>query len=181
MKIAIIGLGILAAFIGTEATAQSASLASTAVIVTPITATTVAPLAFGTISKGATATVSASSTQAAAISLSGDESDNVTVTVPATCTISTTSGVGSGMTVTINRAALLYTPLGNIPANGGAAVNASSGSVTVGLSMDNQGNATNNDGLGQAYIWIGGSVTPAATQQRGAYSGTFTVTAAYSN
>jgi hypothetical protein len=30
-------------------------------------------------------------------------------------------------------------------------------------------------------MWIGGSVTPSATQQRGSYSGSFTVSAAYSN
>jgi hypothetical protein len=53
--------------------------------------------------------------------------------------------------------------------------------VTTGLSSDVSGDGTNNDGLGQLYMWIGGSVSPSATQQRGSYTGTFTVSAAYSN
>ncbi len=161
--------------------AQSASLNGTATIVTPITASATAPLAFGTITKGATASVSADNASAAAFNFSGDERDNITVTVPASLTISTASGAGGSMTVTLNRAAMRYTPLGNITPNGAQSVDASSGTVAVDLSMDNQGNATNNDGLGQAYLWIGGSVSPAATQQRGSYSGTFTVSAAYTN
>lgn len=184
MKRIIIILAIFSALvlIGSAAFAQSASLNSSATIVTPISATAVAPLAFGTISKGSMASVTATSSSAAAVSFSGDESDNITVTIPSTVTIATTSGeAGGSMTVTLNRAAIRYTPLGNIPPNGAQSVDASSGSVNVGLSMDNQGNAVNNDGIGQAYLWIGGSVTPAAAQQRGSYSGTFTVSAAYSN
>jgi hypothetical protein len=161
--------------------AQSAAVSSTATIVTPISATATAPLAFGTISKGATATVAATAANAAAVNFSGDESDAISITVPPTVTISTSSGAGGSMTVTLDRSGIRYTPLGNIPPNGASVVDASSGSVTVNLSMDNQGNATNNDGLGQAYIWIGGSVTPATNQQRGSYSGTFTVSAAYAN
>ncbi len=172
-------LAIIAAPIVTMA--QSATVTASATIVTPITATATAPLAFGSISRGATATVAATSASAAAVTFSGDESDNITIAMPATATISTTSGAGGSMTVTINRAGLRYTPLGNIPSNGAAVVDASSGSATVALSMDNQGDAVNNDGLGQAYIWIGGSVTPSATQQRGSYTGTFTVSASYSN
>lgn len=163
------------------ARAQSASVNSTATIVTPISAAATAPLAFGTITKGSSATVAASTTSAGAFNFSGDESDNITVTIPSTVVISTTSGAGANMTVTLDRAGLRYTPLGNIPSNGAAVVDASSGSATVALSMDNQGNAVNSDGLGQAYLWIGGSVTPSATQQRGSYSGSFTVSAAYSN
>jgi Domain of unknown function (DUF4402) len=166
---------------GSTAFAQSGSVTSSATIVTPITGTAVAPLAFGTISKGATATIDATNSQAAQVSFSGDEGDNITVSVPPTCTIATTSGAGANMTVTLNRAALRHTGLGNIQANGAQVVDASSGSVTVALSMDNQGNGTNSDGLGQSFIWIGGAVTPTATQQRGSYSGTFTVSAAYSN
>ncbi len=166
---------------GSAAFAQSAAPTSSATITTPITASATAPLAFGTITKGATATVAADNVSAAAFNFSGDERDNITVTVPASLSIATTAGAGGSMTVTLNRAAMRYSPLGNIPANGAQSVDASSGTVAVDLSMDNQGNATNNDGLGQAFMWIGGSVTPAATQQRGSYSGTFTVSAAYTN
>jgi hypothetical protein len=83
------------------------------------------------------------------------------------------------MNVTINRSALRGNT--NNAQGSSSTLDASSGSVTTNLSGDASGDGTNNDGLGQAYVWIGGSVTPAATQQRGSYSGTFTVSAAYSN
>jgi hypothetical protein len=175
-------LSLAAAFsmtLMTTAHAQSASVNSTATIVTPISAAATAPLAFGTISKGATATVAATNASAGALNFSGDEADNITISVPATATIATTSGAGSSMTVTINRAALRS----NTTSAQGAAssMDASSGSATTGLSADGSGDGVANDGLGQLYMWIGGSVTPTATQQRGSYSGTFTVSAAYSN
>ena len=83
------------------------------------------------------------------------------------------------MTVTLNRAALRV----NTTSAQGTAVSldASSGSATTALSADGSGDGVSSDGLGQAYVWIGGSVTPTAVQQRGSYSGSFTVSAAYSN
>jgi hypothetical protein len=174
-------LVILLLVSGNALQAQSVAVTASATIVVPLTATATAPLAFGTISRGATATVAATASGAAAMTFGGDEQDQITITVPATATISTTSGSGANMTVTLDRANIRYTPLGNIPSNGASVVNASTGSVTVALSMDNQGDAVNNDGLGQAYLWIGGSVTPTAAQQRGSYTGTFTVSAVYAN
>jgi hypothetical protein len=159
--------------------AQSASVTSTATIVTPITAAATAPLAFGTISKGATATVAANNASAGAVTFGGDESDNITITVPATATIATTSGAGATMTVTLNRAGVRTN---TTSAQGGSVtLDASSGSATTALSADASGDGVGSDGLGQLYMWIGGAVTPTATQQRGSYSGTFTVSAAYSN
>lgn len=83
------------------------------------------------------------------------------------------------MTVTLNRAAARVGTT-SVQASG-STLDASSGTATTVLSGDASGDAVNGDGLGQAYVWIGGSVTPAATQQRGSYSGTFTVSASYSN
>jgi hypothetical protein len=83
------------------------------------------------------------------------------------------------MTVTLNRAALRSNTSN---AQGTATtLDAASGSATTALSSDATGDGVNSDGLGQVYVWIGGSVTPTATQQRGSYSGSFTVSAAYSN
>lgn len=175
------GLAMAAMFVtaGSAAFAQSAGIGSTATIVTPISAAATAPLAFGTIVKGSTATVTATSASAAAVTFSGDEGDNVIVTIPPTLDIATTSGAGANMTVKISRSALRANATN---AQGSATLlDASSGSATVPLSTDVTGDAVNNDGLGQAYLWIGGSVTPTATQQRGTYSGTFTISAAYSN
>jgi hypothetical protein len=159
--------------------AQSASVTSTATIVTPITAAATAPLAFGTISKGATATVAATHASAGAVSFGGDESDNITISVPATATISTTSGAGASMTVTLHRGTMRSNT--TTSQAGATTLDAASGSATAALSSDASGDGVNNDGLGQLYVWIGGAVTPSATQQRGSYSGTFTVSAAYSN
>ena len=181
MKNSIKFLAAFAAFlcIGANAFAQSATVTSTATIVTPIAATATAPLAFGTISKGATASVAANSSSAGAVTFSGDEGDNITITVPASVSIATTSGSGASMNVSINRSALRgHTTNAQ---GSGTTLDASSGSVTTPLSSDASGDGTNNDGLGQLYMWIGGSVSPTATQQRGSYTGTFTVSAAYSN
>jgi len=179
MKNAILSLAALLVLTGANAFAQSASVNSTATIVTPITAAATAPLAFGTITKGSAATVAATGSQAGSVTFSGDESDNITVTVPATATISTTSGAGSSMTVTIARATL-RSHTANVQASA-TTLDASSGSATTALSADASGDGVGSDGLGQLYVWIGGTVTPTATQQRGSYSGTFTVSAAYSN
>ncbi len=172
-------LALLVLTAATTASAQSVGVHATAVIVTPITAEATAPLAFGTIAKGSTSTVLATSASAAAVTLSGDEGDNIVITVPASLTISTLAGSGATMNVSIGRNALRANT-NNAQANA-TQLDASSGTATLALSADHQGNAINSDGLGQAYVWIGGSVTPGAMQQRGTYSGTFTVSAAYSN
>jgi hypothetical protein len=159
--------------------AQSASVTSTATIVVPITASATSPLAFGTVTRGGTSTVAATNAAAGAVTFGGDESDQITVTVPSTATISTTSGAGASMTVTIARATLRSNTTNN--QGTGTTLDASSGSATTSLSSDASGDGVNSDGLGQLYLWIGGSVTAAATQQRGSYSGTFTVSAVYAN
>jgi hypothetical protein len=176
-------LAVAALFVVTAASAvaqtASASVTSTATIVTPLTAAATAPLAFGTITKGSTATIGADGAAAGGFSFSGDEADNITISIPSTLAISTTSGAGASMTVTLNRSGLRKH---TASAQGSStALDASSGSATTALSTDASGDGVNNDGLGQLYLWIGGAVTPTATQQRGNYTGTFTVSAAYSN
>lgn len=165
--------------IGNVAFAQSATLSATAVVLTPITATATAPLAFGGINKGTITNITATSSSAGAVTFSGDEGDEITITLPAALTLSTSSGSGATMPGTINRSALrVHTSSSQANA---VALDASSGSATASLSADNGGNGVGNDGLGQMYVWIGGSVTPSATQQRGNYSASFMVNAAYSN
>jgi hypothetical protein len=83
------------------------------------------------------------------------------------------------MTVTIARSTLRKNTTNNQGTS--TTLDASSGSGTASLSSDASGDGVNNDGLGQLYLWIGGSLTSSATQQRGSYSGTFTVSAVYAN
>jgi hypothetical protein len=181
MKTTLSTLGAIVGFLafGATAFAQSASVTSGATIETPISATATSALAFGTITKGATATVAGTAATAAGVTFSGDESDNITLSIPTTATISTTSGEGASMTVTISRGSLRVNTANS--QSTAAALDASSGSATTALSSDASGNGTASDGLGQTFLWIGGTVSPAATQQRGIYTGSFTVSAAYSN
>jgi len=177
--LACLAMAAMTACGGGTAIAQSATVGSTATIVTPITAAVTSPLAFGSITKGSSASISATSASAAAVTFSGDEGDNIVITIPPTLELATLSGTGAGMVVMIDRGALRT---GTTSAQGSATpADASSGTVAIPLSADEEGNTVGSDGLGQAFVWIGGSITPGPTQQRGTYSGTFTISAAYSN
>jgi len=171
MALAIVGL--------VSVTSQALAQGGSATIQTDITSFGTADLAFGTISKGATATVLSSDAAAGTIAFSGDADDNVSISVPSTFDITTTSGAGATMTVTITRASMLSNSTSS--QGTGSAMDASSGSATVSLSSDASGDGVDADGLGQVYTWFGGTVSPTATQQRGTYNGTVTITAAYSN
>jgi hypothetical protein len=111
--------------------------------------------------------------------VAGDESDPVTLSIPSSATISTVSGSGDAMTVTILRSTLRANT--SNAQGGGSVLDASAGSATTNLSADAAGDGVNSDGLGQLYVWIGGSVTPTAAQQRGVYNGSFTLSASYGN
>jgi len=172
-------VAVSALLVSVSAVAQSASVSATATVLTPISAVPTAPLAFGTISKGSTTMVLATTSSAGAVVFNGDESDNITITLPASATMQTLSGGGATMAVTLNRAALRTNTIA--AQNGSATLDASNGSATATLSSDASGDGVNSDGLGQLYLWIGGAVSPNMTQQQGAYSGNFTVSASYSN
>lgn len=203
----LIGIAILASV---PAVAQSADINSSATIITPITARATASLDFGTIVKGVEATILPSSRSAASVTFSGDESDNVTIAIPLMVTLITTSGDGASMTVLLyaegsgvvasdkegtdrqleelrnaeKELSERETLTGDEkPGDKGivAGDEKSGGIATMQLSSDKEGDGVNGDGLGQAYLRIGGTVTPTAMQQRGSYSGTFTVSASYSN
>ncbi len=175
LAVAIIGL-----FLASMSTfAQSASLSVTATVLTPISGVPTAPLAFGAITKGSTTTIAPTTASAGAVIFNGDEGDNITITLPATATMGTTAGGGANMSVALNRAGLRANTTS--AQNGGVTLDASSGSATAMLSSDGSGDGVNNDGLGQLYLWIGGAVSPNMTQQQGAYSGNFTISASYSN
>ncbi len=159
----------------------SQSVNATATVTTPITAGATAALAFGNVTKGQANTVAASEAGAGALYFSGDEADDITIAVPASATLSTNSGDGSAtMSVTLARATMLSNSDDNVQGNG-SVLDASSGSATIALSADADGDGTDADGLGQIYLWVGGSVSPTGNQQRGDYSGSFNITASYSN
>lgn len=157
----------------------SLSVSASARIETPVTGVALSSLDFGTLPKGSTTTIAATASGASNLVFSGDESDNVSISLPASMTLSTTAGGGASLTVTLDRANLRAGANENV--RNADLVDASAGSATVRLSSDNGGNGTSGDGLGQTYLWVGGSATPDAFQQQGTYSGTFTVVVDYSN
>jgi hypothetical protein len=160
--------------------AQNAvSVTANAMVVSPVNGTALSSLDFGTLPQGTTTHVEASGSGACALLLSGDAADHVSVQIPQQATLSTTSGGGSSMTINLDLANLRAGSSSD--ASDAESVDASEGTATIQLSADDQGNETAGDGIGQAYVWIGGSASPAATQQQGAYSGTFTVSVAYTN
>jgi hypothetical protein len=173
---------VCALFSGVTAFAQpwTAPVTTTATLNIPIQVTATSPLAFGNVTRGVETVIAATSASAGAVSFSGDESDQISITVPASTTIATTSGAGANMTVNIDRDALRLNNTSNTQGTA-TVLDASTGSALTSLSTDAAGDGNAGDGMGQAYLWIGGRVTPSATQQRGSYTGTFTVSVNYSN
>ena len=157
-KIALVAaVGVLAGFSGAAHAAQGTASA-TATILSPITVTKTADLAFGKIIAGAssgTVTISpagsltcgaaltcSGTTAAAAFNVSGSSSEVVTISPDASVTL--TSGANS-MT---------------------AALNASASTLTLNAS-------------GAGSFTVGGVLTVGASQSAGSYSGNFNVTVNY--
>ncbi|MDQ4418995.1 DUF4402 domain-containing protein [Sphingobium sp. DEHP117] len=157
-KIALVAaVGVMAGFSGAANAAQGTASA-TATILSPITVTKTADLAFGKIIAGAssgTVTISAAgsltcaaaltcsgTTAAAAFDVSGSSSEIVTITPDSSVTL--TSGANSMS----------------------ASLNASAATLTL-------------NGSGAGSFTVGGVLTVGASQAAGSYSGNFNVTVNY--
>ncbi len=157
---------------------QAAAEISSPNHVYPIGATPTADLSFGTLQRGSSATIASSSFSTGSVVVSGDASANVTITLPSSVAMITVSGVGGTMVAIVDRGSIRYGTKNTLST--AMSIDASSGTVSVALSSDDGGDGLI-DGKGQAYIWMGGSVSASPTQQRGSYAGTFGVTATYAN
>lgn len=159
--------------------AQSTPLTSSATIETPITATGLSGLNFGTVVRGATTSIPASHSGAALIRIDGDPLDNVSVTIPEHFTVRTSSGNGGQMTVSLRLRDVRYstTNIQNLATRVDILNVQVPGTLVAPLSAADVLNGS----LGYLYIWLGADLTPAQFQQRGVYSGTLSVQAAYSN
>ncbi len=162
MRRALLSLAAVLALVPARASGQSSASANLTVQATVIKALTLVKVSagnldYGLVAQGTTETVAASSAGAIQFKANGEPSTPISVTY-ANATL--TNGAN---TMTFTPAVIGF----NTNTQGSAAAVASGGTVTL--------DAT----TGDYYFWVGGSITASATQAPGAYSGTFTLSVAY--
>ncbi len=141
--------------------AQSAVVAASATIVTPLVVSGTAPLAFGVVFQGVTKTIRFNDATSGRLSLSGFGNSQVALTFTLPTTLS--NGV-STMPIDNYRVRVNAT---NVTAGATRIV------VTSGVPV------TRNLVSGSLYVFIGGRVQPAAAQAGGSYSAPIVLAAAY--
>ena len=143
------------------ASAQSANINATATVYQALTVTGARALDFGSVFPGVAKSIVVSDATSGRFDLSGQASANVNVsfTLPTNLTngannlpIGTWTGCTNGTNTTTGCTS--FTP------SAGATASAFSGA-------------------GALFVWVGGTVSPAANQAAGAYTGIVTLTAAY--
>ncbi|MCC7052587.1 MAG: hypothetical protein IT355_04925 [Gemmatimonadaceae bacterium] len=143
------------------AQAQSANVAATATVVTPLVVTGAAPLAFGNVFQGVNKTVLHSDAASGRFSIAGFGTSQVamTFTLPA----SLASGANT-------------LPIDNwdIRSNG---TNVTAGATALTVVSGTPVNA--NLVASNLYLFVGGRVVPAVAQAAGAYTGSIVLAAAY--
>ena len=137
--------------LATSAQAQSANISALATVYTPITVTGNRSLDFGTVFPGVAKTIAIAATTSGQFQLGGQASGNVNLT----------------FTLPTN----LVNGANNLPI----------GTWTGCTSFTPSGTATASafSAAGALWVFVGGTVTPAAAQAAGNYTGTVTLTAAY--
>lgn len=155
---------ILAGLLGVAANAavaQSANINATATVYAPITVSGAQPLAFGTVFPGVNKVVAATDAAAGRFDLTGQNSANVNVSF--TLPTQLTSG-GNNLPIGT------WTGYRNSTNSqtGGSAFTPSAGATAAAFS-----------GSGALFVFVGATVSPAAAQVAGSYTGTVTLTAAY--
>ena len=154
---------ILAGLLGVAnvAAAQSANITATANVFSAITVTGAQNLAFGNVFPGVNKVVAATDAAAGRFDLTGQNSANVnlTFTLPAQLTSGGNNlpiGTWTGYRNTTNSQ------------TGGTAFTPSAAATAAAFS-----------GTGGLFVFVGATVSPAAAQAAGSYTGTVTLTAAY--
>jgi hypothetical protein len=143
------------------AQAQSASIQALANVFQPITVTGARDLDFGNVFPGVNKTIAVADPTSGRFDLTGQASANVdlTFTLPATL-------VSGGNTMPIGS----WTGCTN-------GVNATAGCTS--FTPSGAATASALSGTGALFVWVGGTVQPAANQAAGAYAGTVTLQVAY--
>jgi hypothetical protein len=141
--------------------AQSATINATATVLSPITVTGANPLAFGNVTPGVAKTIAASASTAGLFTVAAANTTPiaVTFTLPGTLT-----GPGAPMPMSA------WTGLWNQANNQGAGTAFTPSAVAL-----NQTTSA----TGGFFVWVGATVTPAAVQTAGAYTGVITMNVVY--
>lgn len=152
------------AFAPNTATAQTANITASATVLAPLTVTGVNNLDFGTVYPGVNASVAPTAATAGSFTLTGVAGAQITVT----------------FTLPTN---LQDAALDNLPisfATTDATANQANSQAAATAFDPNSVLTTNLDATtGSYYVWIGGTVSPTGSQPAGTYTGTITLTAAY--
>ena len=141
--------------------AQSANITATATVLQAITVTGARTLDFGTVFPGVAKSIGVAAATSGRYDLTGSNTANVNVSF--TLPVNLTSGAN---TLPIGTWTGCY--------NGTNVV----GSCTA-FTPSAATTSTAFSGTGALFVWVGGTVTPAAAQAAGVYNGTVTMTAAY--
>ncbi|MES3034989.1 MAG: DUF4402 domain-containing protein [Gemmatimonadota bacterium] len=154
-------LGALSLIGTTGLHAQSAPLAATAVVVTPIVVSGTQALDFGNVLQGVNKNVNFNNTNSGRFAVTGLGNAQVsfTLTLPTTLVSGASTMPITNYGVRVN----------DVSSSAGA----SQVAVTSGVPF------MRNLVSGVLYFFIGGRVTPSATQAAGSYSGSITLAAAY--
>ncbi|HXW96074.1 MAG TPA: DUF4402 domain-containing protein [Gemmatimonadales bacterium] len=143
------------------AQAQSASISATATVYQAMTVTGARTLDFGNVFPGVSKAIAVTAATSGQFSLTGQSSANVNLTF--TLPTNLTSGAN-------NLPIGTWTGCTN-PTNSTAGCTAFTPSASA--------TASAFSGTGALWVWVGGTVTPAANQAAGTYTGTVQLTAAY--
>lgn len=154
-------LAALLSLAGSTARAQSANINATATVYQAMTVTGAQALAFGNVFPGVNKTIAVTDATSGRFDLTGQNSATVNLTFALPATLAS-----GGNTLPIGT----WTGCTN-----------TSNSTTGCTSFTPSGTATPSafSGTGSLWVWVGGTVSPAANQAAGAYTGTVTLTAAY--
>ena len=156
-----LGTMLALAVVAATARGQSATIAATATVVTPITVTGTAPLAFGNVFQGVNKTIAFSDATSGRFSLTGylNSQVSMTFTLPATLASGANSMPINTYDVRVN---------GTNSTTGTTALTVTSGTPVL-----------SNLVAGSLFVFIGGRVQPGVAQAQGTYTGTIVLAAAY--
>lgn len=147
--------------LATAAQAQSANINATAVVYQAMTVTGARALDFGNVFPGVAKSIAVAAATSGRFDLTGQASANVNLTF--TLPTNLTSGAN------------------NLPIGTWTGCTNATNTTTGCTTFTPSGSATASafSGTGNLFVWVGGTVTPAANQAAGTYNGTVTLTAAY--
>lgn len=160
-KLSLAVLAILAVG-AASAQAQTANISATATVLTPLTLTGAAPLAFGNVYPGVAKVIAPADGGSGRFTFAGANGAQVSFTFPTNPTNLTSGG-------------------NNLPIGTYTGVHNTTNTVAGGTNFTPGVPATlaTLSGTGALFLFIGATVTPTITQAAGAYTGTITLNAVY--